>query len=142
MDCQMPELDGYDTTREIRRREAASGRARIPILAMTAAATDDIRRKCLDAGMDDYLTKPLGDGDLEQVLALWLPGPPRRRGGGARRARIARLRSLFRGEEGTTVLVRIAAEVTNELARLEDCLSASDHADWPPPPTASAVARR
>ena len=96
MDCQMPELDGYDTTREIRRREAASGRARIPIVAMTAAATGDIRRKCLDAGMDDYLTKPLGDGDLQQVLALWLPeASPSGAAAALDESRIARLRSVF-----------------------------------------------
>jgi CheY-like chemotaxis protein len=73
MDCQMPVLDGYETTREIRRREEATGGARIPIVAMTAAATEDIRRKCLAAGMDDYMTKPLGDDDLQAVLARWLP---------------------------------------------------------------------
>jgi two-component system sensor histidine kinase/response regulator len=129
MDCQMPELDGYDTTREIRRREAASGRARIPILAMTAGATEEIRRKCLDAGMDDYLTKPLGDGDLQQVLALWLPeASPTGAAAPLDQSRIERLRSVFPGEEATTMLVRIAAEVMNELARLEDGLSAGDHA--------------
>ncbi len=129
MDCQMPELDGYDTTREIRRREAASGRARIPIVAMTAAASEDIRRKCLDAGMDDYLTKPLGDGELQQVLAVWLPeASPIGPAAALDESRIARLRAVFPGEEATTMLVRIAAEVMNELARLEDGLAAGDHA--------------
>ena len=123
----MPELDGYDTTREIRRREAASGRARIPIVAMTAAATEDIRRKCLDAGMDDYLTKPLGDGDLQQALALWLPeASPAGAAAALDESRVARLRSVFPGEEATTMLVRIATEVTNELARLDDGLAARD----------------
>jgi two-component system, sensor histidine kinase and response regulator len=126
MDCRMPELDGYDTTREIRSREAATGRARTPIVGMTAATTDDIRLKCLDAGMDDYLTKPLGAAELQQALALWLPEGSR--GGAALDvSRVDRLRSVFPGEEGATMLVRIANEVTNELARLDDCVVAGDH---------------
>ncbi len=75
MDCQMPGLDGYDTAREIRRREADSQRARIPIVAMTASAMRGDRERCLRAGMDDYIAKPIDSDKLDQLLAEWLPSP-------------------------------------------------------------------
>jgi CheY-like chemotaxis protein len=71
LDCQMPVLDGYDTAREIRRREAAADGGHVPIVAMTASAMEGDRERCLDAGMDDYLAKPMGPDKLDQVLARW-----------------------------------------------------------------------
>ncbi len=69
----MPELDGYDATREIRRREAAEQRDPVPIVAMTASAMTGDRERCIAAGMDDYIAKPLDAEMLDEVLARWLP---------------------------------------------------------------------
>jgi PAS domain S-box-containing protein len=73
MDCQMPEMDGYQATRLIREREG--GAHRVPILAMTANAMPGDRERCLEAGMDDYLAKPIAIRDLRDALQRWLPPP-------------------------------------------------------------------
>jgi len=74
MDCQMPQMDGYDAARAIRRLEERLGR-RTPIVATTAGAARGEREKCLAAGMDDCLNKPVRLADLHRVLAFWLPAP-------------------------------------------------------------------
>jgi two-component system sensor histidine kinase/response regulator len=69
MDCQMPAMDGYEATARIR---AKGGRlARTPIIALTAQAMEDDRRRCIDAGMDDYIAKPIALQALRHVLERW-----------------------------------------------------------------------
>jgi len=75
MDCQMPEMDGFEASIEIRHRELMSGQARrTPIIAMSANARSDGRERALGGGMDDYLIKPLKAEDLEETLTRWVPG--------------------------------------------------------------------
>ena len=71
MDCNMPEMDGYQATEQIRTREDSN--LRVPIIAMTANVQEGDREKCLRAGMDDYLSKPLKLDKLRQKLEHWLP---------------------------------------------------------------------
>jgi signal transduction histidine kinase/CheY-like chemotaxis protein/HPt (histidine-containing phosphotransfer) domain-containing protein len=73
MDCQMPKMDGYVATRTIREQEAAASAGRIPIIALTANAMEGDRQRCLDAGMDAYLSKPFSLEQLYAILARWLP---------------------------------------------------------------------
>ena len=72
MDCQMPEMDGYSATRAIRQREDAEGR-HTPIIAMTANAMREDRARCLDAGMDGFIPKPIALEELETAMECWIP---------------------------------------------------------------------
>jgi PAS domain S-box-containing protein len=70
MDCHMPEMDGFRATAELRRREA--GGRRTPVIAMTAGVLDEDRERCLAAGMDDFVAKPIDAEDLRRTLARWV----------------------------------------------------------------------
>jgi CheY-like chemotaxis protein len=76
MDCQMPEMDGFEATRAVRVWEAAQNPPRrVPIIALTANAVKGDRERCLAAGMDDYLPKPLRPAELDEALERWLGTP-------------------------------------------------------------------
>ncbi|MBS0432205.1 MAG: response regulator [Proteobacteria bacterium] len=72
MDCQMPVLDGYSATQRLRERELRDSVPRLPVIAMTAHAMAGDRERCLEAGMDDYLTKPLDRVLMAETLGRWL----------------------------------------------------------------------
>jgi len=140
MDCQMPEMDGFEATAEIRRRERAQGSAtRTPIIAMTANAMPGDREKCLAEGMDDYLAKPVTSDDIMAMLQRWLPvraagtaventpdqdmatsdGPP---------VDLGRLQGIYKNnEKAVQELLGIYLETTRELiAQLEQAIRLRD----------------
>jgi CheY-like chemotaxis protein len=70
MDCQMPEMDGYEATMAIRAREASTG-GHTPVVAMTANVMTEDRARCIAAGMDDHVAKPARAADIETALIKW-----------------------------------------------------------------------
>lgn len=71
MDCQMPAMDGYQTTRQIRQQERQRRQKHLPIIAMTADALDGDRQRCLESGMDDYISKPIDLKLLAEAIERW-----------------------------------------------------------------------
>lgn len=75
MDCQMPEMDGYEATLRVRRGEAGDGHANIPIIALTANAMKGDRERCLEVGMNEHVAKPFEESSLRNVLSKWILSP-------------------------------------------------------------------
>ncbi|SEO52449.1 hypothetical protein SAMN05428959_109105 [Duganella sp. CF517] len=75
MDCMMPVMNGYEACGLLRRVEAENGWARVPVVALTASAVDGDRQRCLDAGMDDYLSKPFTAEHFRAMIRRWSDGP-------------------------------------------------------------------
>lgn len=76
MDCRMPTMDGMAATREIRAQERKLGLSRVPVVALTATTSDINRQLCLNAGMDDFMSKPYTREDLERILQRWAHREP------------------------------------------------------------------
>jgi CheY-like chemotaxis protein len=131
MDCQMPVMDGYQATAEIRRREAeAADGGHVPILALTAHAAEGERERCLAAGMDDYLSKPFRRDALREILERWsgsqgegpsapgaAPGAPREAEGPIDFAALDAIRELESAQQPTLLadLIRSHRERSAEL---------------------------
>ncbi len=141
MDCQMPEMDGLEATAMIRKREGEQASRRLPIIAMTANAMQGDREKCLHAGMDDYLAKPVKLEHLDATLARWIPGqstPDERKGPVSSEKRepvdecvdsvvLADLRQLdISCGLLSTLITQFLEDVPNLLANLQDALQQGD----------------
>jgi CheY-like chemotaxis protein len=137
MDCQMPEMDGYAATAAIREREGTDRHT--AIIAMTAGAMSGDRERCLTAGMDDYVAKPVRPAELAEVLGRWLPtgdasapsapSPPADEGPRIDRAMLATLGDPSQGGDPAflTELVTVFSEETPRLlAALRSAVVAGD----------------
>ncbi len=139
MDCQMPEMDGYEATRQLRRLEGDEGR-RLPVIAMTAAAMEGDRERCLAAGMDDYVTKPVRGAAVDAVLVRWIderqqdepPAPiavaPVDSGSPLDPERLAMLRELDGGDGEllTAVVTEFVDDSTQQLGAVSAALIEGD----------------
>ena len=101
MDCQMPEMDGFEATTQIREWEQQESRSPIPIIALTAHATPGDREQCLSSGMSDYISKPFSMEQLHAVLTSWLPLKPR---ADDQESLVSRQPDLMTSISGTSVL--------------------------------------
>lgn len=118
MDCHMPELDGYETTRRIRQREARLKLPRVPVIAISAATDAAHLKRCMDSGMDSVLKKPLRLDELRSMLGLWLdrhpPAEP------AAPAAVA-------DSPAVDMFELYKASIEEDMRALEDALAREDH---------------
>jgi PAS domain S-box-containing protein len=146
MDCQMPEMDGYEATRRIREGKSGQKNLDVPIVAMTANALKGDREKCLAAGMNGYVTKPVSPPAVSEALEEWLPATPEMveacGGDGAKTCRgenpedkaaifdRAALIERLMGDEATAAIVieGFLADMPEQLAELETAVSKGDFA--------------
>ncbi|GIE75589.1 hypothetical protein Aph02nite_15390 [Actinoplanes philippinensis] len=131
MDCLMPEMDGYEATAEIRRREPP-GR-HVPIIALTASALAEDRARCLAAGMDEHLAKPLIPADVARVLEHWIGAEPARTDLPAMITEIERRLDQLRGPDPAAtagalagLLASLSAKIPEHLDRMQQALAFDD----------------
>jgi CheY-like chemotaxis protein/HPt (histidine-containing phosphotransfer) domain-containing protein len=127
MDCQMPSMDGYEATAEIRRREPPA--RRVPIVAMTAHSMKGDRERCIEAGMDDYLSKPIRPADLAHTLARWVESEDGAPGSDLDPTPLRDLRSAL-GDEATGALEQVVGvyleQGPSRLARIREAIEQDD----------------
>jgi response regulator RpfG family c-di-GMP phosphodiesterase len=120
MDCEMPEMDGYEATAEIRLRP--DQRRSLPIIAVTAKATKGDRQRCLEAGMDDYMTKPVRAEDFQNALERWAPGGKEE---GERMKDEEKMLETARDPQSSSFIAHAALD-TEVVARLRELAAATD----------------
>ena len=120
MDCQMPEMDGFTAAAAIRAR--SDEKQRIPIIAMTANAMKGDRERCIAAGMDDYIAKPIDPKELAATIAKWLS-----RGAGAVRAAV--VESTSDDDQALGILTQHLLETSRNVAALREALARQDEAE-------------
>jgi len=139
LDCQMPVMDGFEASRAIRDWETQNGKPRLPIIALTANAVEGDRERCLDSGMDDYLSKPVRIEQLQQKLLNWQAKPAHRRldaasgglaPGNAASTLDTRVLDRLRGEVGDYMGEIIDAYLDYTPALIENMLRAREAGDF------------
>ena len=132
MDCQMPDMDGFEATIAIRKFEETTGH-RIPIIAMTANAVKGDKERCITAGMDDYLSKPVEPGQLKTILQKWMPNdeeavddstPPLN--SGKTTLDVDQLRSRFSSTAQHKLLSLFHKQMPADLSKLQKAIKEND----------------